>query len=84
LPENKYYIFGKGGGENLAEEFSVPFLGEIPLVQGIREGGDEGRPVVLNEDITSGAFCDLAENIAQQVAIVNATGEKSKIVEVNR
>ena len=47
LPQNKYYIFGKEGGKRLAEELHVPLLGQIPLVQSIREGGDEGIPVVL-------------------------------------
>lgn len=47
LPENKYYIFGQGGGKRLAEELEIPLLGEVPLVQSIREGGDEGTPIVL-------------------------------------
>ncbi|MBO7458175.1 MAG: Mrp/NBP35 family ATP-binding protein [Paludibacteraceae bacterium] len=47
LPENKYYIFGKDGGKALAEELKVPLLGQIPLVQSIREGGDEGTPIAL-------------------------------------
>jgi len=50
LPENKYYIFGKGGGERLATELGIPFLGQIPIVQSICEAGDGGRPVVLQED----------------------------------
>ena len=47
LPDNKYYIFGRGGGRRLAEELHIPLLGEVPLVQSIREGGDEGTPIVL-------------------------------------
>ena len=47
LPENKYYIFGKDGGKNLANELDIPLLGQIPLVQSIREGGDEGLPIAL-------------------------------------
>ncbi len=47
LPENKYYIFGKEGGKRLAEELNVPLLGQIPIVQSIREGGDDGKPVAL-------------------------------------
>ena len=47
LPENKYYIFGRDGGKRLAEELNIPLLGQIPLVQSIREGGDEGVPVAL-------------------------------------
>ena len=49
LPENKYYIFGKEGGKKLAEELNIPLLGQIPLVQSIREGGDSGMPIVLQE-----------------------------------
>ena len=50
LPDNKYYIFGKNGGKNLAEEFDIPFLGQIPLVQSIREGGDLGIPIMASDD----------------------------------
>lgn len=49
LPDNKYYIFGRGGGRRLAEELHIPLLGEVPLVQSIREGGDEGIPIVLQQ-----------------------------------
>jgi len=73
LPENKYYIFGKGGGKSLAEKFDVPFLGEIPLVQSISEAGDGGEPVILRDDNPmSAAFMNVAERVAQQVAIHNA------------
>jgi ATP-binding protein involved in chromosome partitioning len=83
LPDNKYYIFGQGGGRNLAEKYDVPFLGQIPLVQSIREAGDDGKPAFLNnEPITKQAFQDLAETLAQQVAVRNATVEKTKRVEV--
>ncbi len=85
LPANKYYIFGKGGGQKLADEFNVPFLGEIPLVQSIRECGDNGIPVVLEEDSPSAiAFLQLAKTTAQQVSIRNAKMEPSKKVEVIR
>lgn len=73
LPENKYYIFGKDGGKNLSEKYDVPFLGQIPLVQSIRESGDSGLPAVLKEGPTSDAFMDLAETLARQIAIRNAT-----------
>ncbi|MDL2277220.1 Mrp/NBP35 family ATP-binding protein [Parabacteroides sp. OttesenSCG-928-G07] len=72
LPENKYYLFGKDGGKKLAEELGVPLLGQIPIVQSIREGGDNGEPVALNpESITGHAFRDLAENMIQQVEYRN-------------
>ncbi len=73
LPDNKYYIFGKDGGKKLAEQFDVPFLGEIPLVQNISQGGDEGQPVILKEnDLMGHAFMQIVERVAQQVAIRNA------------
>ena len=75
LPNNKYYIFGKDGGKKLAEEYEVPFLGQIPLVQGIREGGDSGKPASLygrENPVVAAAFDALATNVAQQVAIKNA------------
>lgn len=85
LPENKYYIFGKEGAKKLAEEMNVPLLGQIPLVQSIREGGDDGRPVVLNEDsITGQAFMQLAENVVQQVEFRNDNMDPTKIVEVHK
>ncbi len=85
LPDNKYYIFGQGGGPQLAEQFKVPFLGEIPLVQSIREGGDDGQPAVLNEEnkITSEAFNNLAAAVARQVSIRNANIDPTKVVEMN-
>ncbi len=58
LPENKYYIFGKDGGKKLAEELHVPLLGQVPLVQSIREGGDEGMPIVLQEGHPAATFFD--------------------------
>ncbi len=72
LPDNKYYIFGKDGGKNLSEKFSVPFLGQIPLVQSIRESGDSGLPAVLKEGPSAKAFMELAETLARQIAIRNA------------
>jgi ATP-binding protein involved in chromosome partitioning len=82
LPDNKYYIFGKDGGKNLAEKFDVPLLGQIPLVQGIRESGDSGLPAVMKEGTTAKAFMDLAESLARQVAIRNATFTTTKKVEL--
>ena len=73
LPDNKYYIFGKGGGQKLAQQLNVPFLGEIPLVKSISDSGDAGMPVVLEEDnITAPAFVEMAKKVAQQIAICNA------------
>lgn len=72
LPDNKYYIFGNGGGKNLSEKYNVPLLGQIPLVQSVRESGDSGLPVVLKEGPSATAFRDLAETLARQIAIRNA------------
>ncbi len=73
LPDKKYYIFGKDGGKALASSFDVPFLGEIPIVQGITEAGDNGTPIALDrESKTALAFADLAGKVAQQVAVHNA------------
>jgi ATP-binding protein involved in chromosome partitioning len=84
LPDHKYYIFGQGGGEVLAQNCEVPFLGEIPLVQAIRESGDNGYPAVMKDDVTASAFKALAQTLAQQIAIRNANQEKSKIVEIKQ
>jgi ATP-binding protein involved in chromosome partitioning len=83
LPDNKYYIFGKEGCKKLAEEMNVPFLGQIPLVQSIRESGDAGNPITTDEKSpVAKAFMELAQKLAQQVAIRNATIEPTKKVEV--
>ena len=58
LPENRYYIFGRDGGKRLAEELNVPLLGQIPLVQSIREGGDDGTPIALQEGHPAASFFD--------------------------
>ncbi len=81
LPDHKYYIFGKDGGKDLATKMGVPLLGQIPLVQGIRESGDNGYPAALKGDLTANAFNLVAQNLAQQIAIRNATKDKTKVVE---
>ncbi|MFL5753408.1 MAG: Mrp/NBP35 family ATP-binding protein [Bacteroidia bacterium] len=81
LPDNKYYIFGQGGAEALAEELKFPLLGQIPLVQSICEAGDAGRPAVLQETTPQAlAFRELAQNVAQQVAIKNANEPRKEMV----
>lgn len=83
LPENRYYIFGKEGGKRYAEEVGIPLLGQIPLVQGICDSGDSGKPVSLNDESpVATAFKDLAETIARQVSIRNSTQDPTKVVEV--
>ncbi|MEO6720028.1 MAG: Mrp/NBP35 family ATP-binding protein [Ferruginibacter sp.] len=83
LPDNKYYIFGKNGGKTLAEEFDIPFLGQIPIVQTIREGGDNGIPVMAgNDEITKKAFTDFAGAAARGIAMRNANMEPTEIQQI--
>lgn len=82
LPGNRYYIFGKEGGKMLAEKHNVPFLGQIPLVQSIRESGDSGLPAVLKPGATGQAFHELAQTLARQIAIRNANFVRTQKVEL--
>jgi ATP-binding protein involved in chromosome partitioning len=85
LPDNKYYIFGEGGGQRLADKHQVPLIGQLPLVQAVREAGDTGRPAVL-ADVTSpeaATFRELAESLARQVSIRNNVAPKTTIVTMN-
>jgi ATP-binding protein involved in chromosome partitioning len=83
LPDNKYYIFGKDGGKNLADEFDIPFLGQIPIVQSIREGGDLGIPVMVSdEEIAKKAFEHFTANAVRGIAMRNASLAPTEIQEV--
>src|ERR1700754_4653423 len=83
LPDHKYYIFGKDGGKHLAEEYDIPFLGQIPLVQSIREGGDAGVPIMQGDDvITKKAFMDFAGQAVRSIAMLNANFKAEKVAEV--
>jgi ATP-binding protein involved in chromosome partitioning len=83
LPENKYYIFGKEGGKKLADQFDIPFLGQIPLVQSIREGGDAGVPIMeSNDEITKAAFTEFANNAVRSISMRNAAMPSTQVVEV--
>ncbi|MBK7560188.1 MAG: Mrp/NBP35 family ATP-binding protein [Chitinophagaceae bacterium] len=80
LPDNKYYIFGKDGGKRLADEYDIPFLGQIPLVQSIREGGDAGVPIMMSDDlITKKAFEGFAAQVVRSIAMRNANMSSEKI-----
>ncbi|GAB2783137.1 ATP-binding protein involved in chromosome partitioning [Hymenobacter luteus] len=84
LPENKYFIFGEGGGQQLADKHQVPLLGHIPLVQSIRENGDQGTPAILQEGSPAAAvFEQLAEDLARQVSIRNAVAPRTNVVQMN-
>ena len=82
LPDNKYFIFGKDGGKRLADEYDLPFLGQIPLVQSIREGGDQGVPIMMSDDlITKKAFEGFASHVVRSIAMRNANISAEKIAE---
>src|ERR1700743_90774 len=81
LPDNKYYIFGQGGGQKLANQLDVPFLGEIPLIKSISDSGDAGKPIVLDEGgVMEKAFIEMSKRVAQQVAICNAAANNKNLV----
>ncbi|HYK46183.1 MAG TPA: Mrp/NBP35 family ATP-binding protein [Parafilimonas sp.] len=77
LPEKKYYIFGKEGGKRLADEYDLTLLGQIPIVQSIREGGDAGIPAMMGDDaISRNAFEEFAALTARSISVVNAQKAK--------
>ena len=82
-PDQRYYIFGKDGGKRLAEEYDLPFLGQIPLVQGIREGGDTGVPIMISDDeTTKKAFEEFAGHVVRSISMRNANMSKEKVAEL--
>jgi len=85
LPENKYYIFGKDGGKELARDLGIPLLGQIPIVMSIREGGDCGVPVAWSDETATGiAFKDLAINVIQQLDYRNQNLKPTERVRVKK
>lgn len=85
LPQNRYYIFGKEGGKRMAEQLSIPFLGQIPIVQSIREGGDEGIPAALKpETVTGKAFKEVGENVIRVIDERNENQDPTKKIKVER
>jgi len=83
LPDNKYYIFGKDGCKHLAEKQNIPLLGQIPIVQSIREGGDTGHPAALDlESIVGKAFKEVALSVIQAVDERNKNMEPTQRVEI--
>ena len=83
LPDNKYYLFGKGGGKTLAKDMDTMLLGQIPIVEGIREAGDEGKPAFLaNNDIINTAFHNLARNMTAQLALRHEMLSPTQKVEI--
>ena len=83
LPENKYYIFGKEGCKKLAEKMGINLLGQIPIVQGIRESGDSGEPVALDEEHQAGqAFMQLSREVQKALMKRNADLEPTRKVKI--
>lgn len=83
LPNNKYYIFGEGGGKKMAKMSKSVLLGQIPLVQGIREAGDGGKPVLLQEDNpTKDYFVKVAQNTLREVGLRNELQDPTQIVTI--
>jgi ATP-binding protein involved in chromosome partitioning len=72
-------IFGEGGGETIAEHFNVPLLGQIPILADIREGGDSGSPVAASTAGEAGIFSDIAQQVAEQVAVHDDAGPQITI-----
>jgi ATP-binding protein involved in chromosome partitioning len=84
LPENKYYIFGKDGGKKLALKMNVPLLGQIPLVQSICEGSDNGQPAALTDSITGNAFMELAGVVIENVEKRNKDQKPTVKLEITK
>lgn len=83
LPDNKYYIFGQHGARNLAEDLKVPFLGELPLLQSIREAGDVGRPAAMQEDTPlEKALIDITRNVVQETVNRNEAMPPTQAVKI--
>lgn len=83
LPNNKYYIFGKEGAKNLAEDLQVPFLGEVPLVQSIREAGDYGRPAALQTaSPLEKIYEEIARNVVQETVNRNETLAPTEAIKI--
>ena len=83
LPENKYYIFGKEGAKNLAEDLEVPFLGEVPIVQSIREAGDFGRPAAMQTgSVTQTVFEEITRNVVREVISRNENLPATEAVKI--
>ncbi len=83
LPDNKYYLFGEGGGKKIAQMSNSVLLGQVPIVQSIREAGDGGKPIVISgESASKDAFMEVAKNLARQVAVRNEQLEPTQKVDI--
>jgi ATP-binding protein involved in chromosome partitioning len=85
LPNNKYYLFGKDGGKKMAEKLDIPLLGQIPIVQSICEGGDEGIPAVVEqESITGKAFKNVAQKVMKSAKVRNETKAPTQKIHIKK
>lgn len=83
LPDNKYYIFGKDGARNLAKDLEIPFLGEIPLVQSIREAGDAGRPAALQtNNVLEKTFETITKNVVEETVRRNESLPPTEVIKI--
>jgi len=83
LPENKYYLFGKEGAKNLSSDLNIPFLGEIPIIQSVREAADFGRPAAMQENtISENIFNKVSKNMLSQLIIRNKELPETEIVKI--
>ncbi len=83
LPNNKYYIFGQEGAKNLAADLNVPFLGEVPIVQSIREAGDYGRPAAMQEgSVIESVFQEITRNVVQQTVARNESLPATEAIKI--
>jgi ATP-binding protein involved in chromosome partitioning len=82
LPENKYYIFGRDGAKYLAEDVGVPFLGDLPLAQSVREAGDVGRPAVLQGGTSEDAFTNITQSLITELVQRNKELPPTEIVKI--
>ena len=83
LPDNKYYIFGNGGAKNLAEDMEIPFLGELPLIQSIREAGDVGRPAALQTATEiEKSFEEITKNVVSETVKRNDTLPPTEAIKI--
>lgn len=83
LPNNKYYIFGENGAKHLAQDLNVPFLGEVPIVQSIREAGDYGRPAAMQEGtLVADAFDKIVKNVVQEVVKRNTSLPPTEAIKI--
>lgn len=79
LPQNKYYLFGKGGAEKLSKEFGIPILGELPMIEKVRENSDTGESIFNSGSKEKALFYELASKVAQQIAIQNQKTSENKV-----